>query len=135
MRRIEVAALRGLSRFVGRELEMNELSRIQQRMLTGHGRVTAVVGEVGIGKSRLLLEFVHAPTVSGCMVFETGTVSYGQSTPYFPVLKLLRQHFLLKEGRAGRRRARSGSPRPWSILGLEHGGAPLQALLGVSARG
>ena len=130
MRRIEVAAMRGLTRFVGRELEMNELSRIQQRMLTGHGRVTAVVGEVGIGKSRLLFEFVHAPTVSGCMVFETGTVSYGQSTPYFPVLKLLRQQFLLKEDE-GAEVVRERVTTTLANLGLEHAVAPLQALLGV----
>jgi class 3 adenylate cyclase/tetratricopeptide (TPR) repeat protein len=130
MRRIEVAALRGLTHFVGRELEMNELSRIQQRMLAGHGRVTAVVGEVGIGKSRLLLEFVHAPPASGCMVFETATVSYGQSVPYFPVLKLLRQHFLLAEDEPAEV-VRDRIATTVGNLGLEQAVAPLQALLGV----
>jgi tetratricopeptide (TPR) repeat protein len=130
MRRIEVATLRGLTRFVGREMEMNELSRIHQRMLTGHGRVTAVVGELGIGKSRLLLEFIHAPTVSGCLVFETGTVSYGQSTPYFPVLKLLRQHLLPKEGEPVEV-VREQIATTLANLGLDQAVAPLQALLGV----
>ena len=130
MRRIEVAALRGLTRFVGREREMNELSRIHQRMLAGQGRVTAVVGELGIGKSRLLLEFVHAPTISGCLVFETGTVSYGQSTPYFSVLKLLRQHLVLKDGEPVEA-VREKITSTLSHLGLDQAAAPLQALLGV----
>lgn len=130
MRRIEVATLRGLTRFVGREREMNELSRIHQRMLAGQGRVTAVVGELGIGKSRLLLEFVHAPTISGCVVFETGTVSYGQSTPYFSVLKLLRQHLVLKDGEPVEA-VREKITSTLSHLGLDQAAAPLQALLGV----
>ncbi len=130
LRRIEAAALRGLTRFVGRETEMAELARLHEESLAGQGRVTAVVGELGIGKSRLLLEFIHSPATSGCLVFETGTVSYGQSTPYLPVVNLLRQYFLLKDG-DGIGAVQEKIVPTLTGMGLEQTVAPLLALLGV----
>jgi hypothetical protein len=71
----------------------------------GHGQVVAVVGEPGVGKSRLFYEFVHShrfvrskedapPSVSGdWLVVESGSVSYGTATPYLPVIDLLKAYF------------------------------------------
>ena len=98
MRRIEVAALRGLTRFVGRETGAEELRPHPPADARRAWPVTAVVGELGIGKSRLLLEFVHAPTVSGCPCSKPAPSLTASTTPYFPVLNLLRQHLALKDG-------------------------------------
>jgi class 3 adenylate cyclase/tetratricopeptide (TPR) repeat protein len=131
LRRIEVAAQRGLTRFVGREPEMEELQHIHQRALDGQGRVTAVVGELGIGKSRLLLEFVHSPPVSGCLVFETSTASYGRTMPYLPVLNLLRQYFLINDGDSLEAVREKIEVTLTNLGGLDHAITPLLALFGA----
>src|SRR6185312_8989359 len=59
--RLQVAAGRGLTKFVDREAEMAALQDALARAATGHGQVLSLVGEPGIGKSRLLYEFVHSP--------------------------------------------------------------------------
>ena len=61
-------------------------------------RWTAVVGEAGVGKSRLVYEFVHAHQTQGWLVLESAAVSYGKATPYFPVLDLLRRYCHLEDG-------------------------------------
>ena len=65
----------------------------------GHGQVVALVGEAGVGKSRLAYEFVHAHPTQGWRVLESASVSYGKATPYFPVIDLLQA--LLPRGGAG----------------------------------
>ena len=68
----------------------------------GHGQVVAVVGEAGVGKSRLVDEFVQAAHTQGWLVLDSAAVSYGQATPYFPVLDLLRRYCHLEEGEDAR---------------------------------
>ena len=58
----------------------------------GHGQVAAVVGEAGVGKSRLVYECVHSHRTQGWQVLESTSVSYGQAAPYLPVLDLLRRY-------------------------------------------
>jgi predicted ATPase len=58
----------------------------------GHGQVVALVGEAGVGKSRLAYEFVHAHSTQSWRVLESASVSYGKATPYFPVIDLLRRY-------------------------------------------
>ena len=53
----------------------------------GHGQVVALVGEAGVGKSRLVYEFIHSHHTQGWRVLESASVSYGKATPYFPVLE------------------------------------------------
>lgn len=98
IRRMEATTLRGLTRFVGREHELVELRRALERAVAGHGSVTGAVGEPGIGKSRFFLEFTKSPLASGCLVLEGGTVSYGRTTAYLPILDLLRRYFGFSEG-------------------------------------
>jgi tetratricopeptide (TPR) repeat protein len=57
--RLEAAARRGLTRFVGRNSELEQLRGALDRASLGHGQVVAVVGEPGVGKSRLIWEFTH----------------------------------------------------------------------------
>src|SRR6266446_5632649 len=59
-RRLEAAAARGLTPFVGRQQELEAVHQALERAQTGHGQLVALVGEAGVGKSRLAYEFVHA---------------------------------------------------------------------------
>jgi class 3 adenylate cyclase len=96
-RRLQAAAMRGLTRFVGRQHELDALRQALAQAKTGHGQVVALVGEAGVGKSRLAYEFVHAHPTQGWRVLESASVSYGKATPYFPVLDLLRRYCHLEE--------------------------------------
>ena len=82
----------GLTRFVGRQQELVALQQALERAGAGHGQVVAVVGEAGVGKSRLVYEFVHSHSTAGWLVLESTSVSYGKATPYFPVIDLLKRH-------------------------------------------
>jgi hypothetical protein len=57
----------------------------------------ALVGEAGVGKSRLAYEFVHSHHTSGWLVLESASVSYGKATPYYPVIDLLRRYCHVEE--------------------------------------
>ena len=91
-RRLQASAARGLTRFVGRQTELAALQQALERAGAGHGQVVAVVGEAGVGKSRLVYEFVHSHHTPGWLVLESASVSYGKATPYFPVLDLLKRY-------------------------------------------
>jgi class 3 adenylate cyclase len=91
--RLHAAAARGLTRFVGRDAELELLRQALARTGVGNGQVVAVVGEPGVGKSRLVWEFTHSHRSQGWLVLETASVSYGKATTYFPVLELLRSYF------------------------------------------
>jgi predicted ATPase/class 3 adenylate cyclase len=90
--RLQAAAARGLTRFVGRDAELEVLRHTLERAGAGHGQVAALVGEPGVGKSRLLWEFTHSHRTQGWQVLESGSVSYGKATSYLPVSDLLRTY-------------------------------------------
>jgi class 3 adenylate cyclase/tetratricopeptide (TPR) repeat protein len=90
--RLQATAARGLTRFVGRDTELATLGQALERARAGHGQVVAVVGEAGVGKSRLVYECLHSHHTQGWRVLEGTSVSYGKATPYFPVLDLLRRY-------------------------------------------
>jgi class 3 adenylate cyclase/tetratricopeptide (TPR) repeat protein len=96
-RRLQAAAARGLTRFVGREREIEALCQALDRAGTGYGQVVAVVGEAGVGKSRLAYEFVHSHRTEGWLVLESASVSYGKATPYFPIIDLLKRYVHVEE--------------------------------------
>jgi class 3 adenylate cyclase len=91
--RFHAAASRGLTRFVGRDAEIELLRQALGRAGEGHGQVVAVVGETGVGKSRLAWEFTHSHRSQGWLVLEAVSVSYDKATTYFPVIELLRSYF------------------------------------------
>jgi class 3 adenylate cyclase len=97
-RRLQVAATRGLTRFVGRQHELDTLSQALEQARTGHGQVVALVGEAGIGKSRLVYEVVHSHRTQGWRVLESASVSYGKATAYFPVIDLLKRYAHVEDG-------------------------------------
>jgi tetratricopeptide (TPR) repeat protein len=91
-RRLQAAAQRGLTPFIGREPELAALTQALARAGAGHGQVVALVGEAGVGKSRLGYECLHSHRTQGWRVLEAASVSYGKATPYFPVLDLLKRY-------------------------------------------
>src|SRR5881409_3051733 len=91
--RLEAAARRGLTRFVGRSAELEQLRGALDRASLGHGQVVAVVGEPGVGKSRLFWELIHSHRVHGWLIVQSASVSYGKATAYLPVIELLRGYF------------------------------------------
>jgi class 3 adenylate cyclase/tetratricopeptide (TPR) repeat protein len=91
-RRLQASAARGLTRFVGRQQEVAALRQALARAGAGHGQVVALVGEAGVGKSRLVYEFTHAHHTHGWLVLESASVFYGKATPYFPVIELLKRY-------------------------------------------
>jgi class 3 adenylate cyclase/tetratricopeptide (TPR) repeat protein len=91
--RLQVAAARGLTPFVGRHSELRILADAQSRAAAGRGQVVAVVGEPGVGKSRLLWEFLRAGRLDGWLVLEAGGLPYGKHTSYQPIVALLRAYF------------------------------------------
>jgi class 3 adenylate cyclase/tetratricopeptide (TPR) repeat protein len=91
-RRLQAAAVRGLTPFVGRQPELEALHQTLTQAQTGHGQVVALVGDAGVGKSRLVYEGVHSHRTQGWRVLESASVSYGKATPYFPVIDLLKRY-------------------------------------------
>ncbi len=94
--RMEAAAARGLTRFVGRETELETLRQALAKAHAGHGQVVALVGEPGVGKSRLFWEFIHSHRTQGWLVLEGGSASYGKATPYLLVIDLLKAYFQIE---------------------------------------
>jgi class 3 adenylate cyclase len=90
--RLQAAAACGLTRFVGRQHELETVQQALAQAQAGHGQVAALVGEAGVGKSRLVYEVVHSYRTQGWLVLESASVSYGKATPYFPVLDLLKRY-------------------------------------------
>jgi class 3 adenylate cyclase/tetratricopeptide (TPR) repeat protein len=91
--RLQAAARRGLTRFVGRDGEVEHLRRVLGQAGAGRGQVVAIVGEAGVGKSRLVYEFTHSHRVQDWLILEASSVSYGKATSYLPMVDLLKGYF------------------------------------------
>ncbi len=90
--KLQVAARRGLVRFVGRQSELQQIQRALESAKAGHGQIVGVMGEPGVGKSRLFYEF-KLLSQRGCLVLETFSVSHGKAYPYLPLIDLLKNYF------------------------------------------
>jgi len=101
--RLQRAAGRGLTKFVGREREIEALKHAAELARQGHGQIVAAMAEPGVGKSRLLFEF-KATSQSGWMVLETFSISHGKASAYLPVIDLLHSYFEITADDDGRRR-------------------------------
>jgi class 3 adenylate cyclase/tetratricopeptide (TPR) repeat protein len=91
--RLQVSAARGLTRFIGRDTELEQLRLALERAATSHGQIVAVVGEPGVGKSRLVWELAHSHRTQGWLVLESSSVSYGKATTFLPTIDLMRAYF------------------------------------------
>ncbi|MFC1859015.1 adenylate/guanylate cyclase domain-containing protein [Thermodesulfobacteriota bacterium] len=96
--RIEAALAKGLTRFVGREKEMDALQEAFEKARSGRGQVVGIVGEAGVGKSRLLLELQKALLEGTYTYLEGRCLHYGGAMPLLPILDILRSYFEVKEG-------------------------------------
>jgi class 3 adenylate cyclase/tetratricopeptide (TPR) repeat protein len=133
----ELAARRGLTKFVGREREVAEMKRALELARSGHGQIVAAVAEAGTGKSRLVYEF-RAMLPGDCKVLEAYSVSYGKASAYLPVLELLYGYFGIEDADdKAARRAKIESrisaldpvlndalPLLYTLLGLHEGPDP-----------
>ncbi len=95
--RLQATAARGLTPFVGRDTELDRLQQLLERARAGRGQLVAVVGDAGVGKSRLYWELIHSPRREGWLVLESFSVSYGMATSYLPVIDLLKRYFEIDE--------------------------------------
>jgi adenylate cyclase len=91
--RFDVARARGLTRFVGRYADLQTLDAALGRAIEGNGQVVGVVGEAGVGKSRLCYEFVQRCLARGIEVYQSHCPAHGKTTPLVPILELLRSYF------------------------------------------
>jgi len=139
--RLQVAARRGLTRFVGRHSEMDQMRQALEQAKEGHGQIVGVMGEPGMGKSRLFYEF-KLTSQSGNLILEAFSVSYGKASPYLPLIELLKTYFQIqpqddertrKEKVAGKvlildRSLEDTLPYLFSLLGIEDPQASLQQM-------
>jgi class 3 adenylate cyclase/tetratricopeptide (TPR) repeat protein len=93
--RLQALARHGLTRFVGRDDEIRQLRHALDLAYARHGQIVALVGEPGVGKSRLIHEFTRTPHSDAWRVLQAGAVSYGSATSYLPVTEFLKSYFQL----------------------------------------
>jgi class 3 adenylate cyclase/predicted ATPase len=140
--RLQVSASRyGLTRFVGRQREMEQLNQALEQAKAGHGQIVGTMGEPGLGKSRLFYEF-KLLSLSGCLVLEAYSVSHGKATAYLPVIELLKSYFDIQaQDDERKRREKVGGkvlmldrsledtlPYLFVLLGIEEQPSPLQQM-------
>jgi predicted ATPase len=139
--RLQVALRRGVTRFVGRQRELEQLQHALLQAKAGHGQIVGVMGEPGLGKSRLFYEFkLLAPR--DCLILDAYSVSYGKASPYLPVIELLKSYFQIQphEEERSRRQKVIGKvleldrsledtlPYVFALLGVEEEPSPLQQM-------
>ena len=95
--RLQAAAARGLTRFVGRQGELEALRGALERAGAGQGQVVALVGEPGVGKSRLFWEFTRSHRTQGWLSLESSSVSYGKATAHLPLIDLLKTYLQIED--------------------------------------
>ncbi|MBI3757158.1 MAG: AAA family ATPase [Deltaproteobacteria bacterium] len=139
--RLQVSVRRGLTRFVGRQSEMEQLQRALEDAQAGHGQIVGTMGEPGLGKSRLFYEF-KLLSVGGCLVLEAYSVSHGKATAYLPVIELLKSYFDIQAQDDERKRQEKVTgkvlrldrsledtlPYLFALLGIEEQPSPLQQM-------
>ncbi len=108
--RLQRSAGRGLTKFVGREREMEAMRNAAELAHAGRGQIVAAMAEAGVGKSRLIFEF-EAKNQSGWMALEAFSVSHGKASAYLPVLDLLHGYFKINSDDDARARAKRSAAR------------------------
>ncbi|MFZ0887043.1 MAG: adenylate/guanylate cyclase domain-containing protein [Candidatus Binataceae bacterium] len=130
--RLQRSAGRGLTKFVGRQREMDALKNAAEQARAGHGQIVAAVGEPGVGKSRLFYEF-KAISQSGWMVLEAFSVSHGKASAFLPVIDLLWNYFRITSDDDERTRREKVNGKVVTLdRSLEDALPYLHALLGLS---
>jgi DNA-binding NtrC family response regulator/tetratricopeptide (TPR) repeat protein len=115
-----VHPLSGLTRLVGREAELQQLRNALAKTQAGHGQVVSVVGEAGLGKSRLVHELTAQLSRDGVPWFEGSCFAYGDSISYLPFLRIVKETFGL-EGLASEAEAKQQMAQNLAMLDLDPG--------------
>jgi len=137
----QLSTRRGLTRFVGRDAEMDAIARAAELAKAGHGQIVCVVAEPGVGKSRLFHEF-KVKNQSSWMVLEAFSVSHGKSFAFQPVIDLLHSYLRIapeddtrtrREKVNGKvltldRKLEDSLPYLFGVLGLIEGDNPLAGM-------
>jgi class 3 adenylate cyclase len=100
--RLQAFAARGLTRFIGRQAEFEALRQALERAGTSHGQGVAVIGEPGVGKTRLVYEFIRSHHTHDWLVLASSSASYGKATTYLPVRDLFKAYFQIDDRDDGR---------------------------------
>jgi class 3 adenylate cyclase/tetratricopeptide (TPR) repeat protein len=131
--RIAASTARGLTRFVGRDHELECLKDAFKKVQSGEGQIVSLVGEAGVGKSRLLLEFRRCIPKGERFYLEGQCLHYGGVMPYLPVLDMIRTFIGIKEGEK-EQTIQNGLQTRIIELGenLAHTIPPLQELLSIA---
>ncbi|MBI3249601.1 MAG: AAA family ATPase [Deltaproteobacteria bacterium] len=130
--RLQVAARRGLSRFIGRQDELLSLQQALEHAKRGQGSIHGVRGAPGVGKSRLFHEFKQTAG-PGCLVLETFALPHGKSYAYLPLVELLKGYFHISAHDDERRRREKITGKVLTLdRDLEETLPYLFGLLGVS---
>ena len=95
--RFAASVAKGLTPFVGRRNSMSMLVSVYQNLQAGSGQVVGIVGEAGVGKSRLLLEFIDSLDEEEFTYLEGRCLHYGSSVSYLPVLDIIKSYFGIKD--------------------------------------
>ena len=139
--RLQMSARRGLSRFVGRHTEMDQMQQALAQAQAGHGQIVGVMGEPGLGKSRLFHEF-KLISQSSSLILEAFAVSHGHNSPYLPIIELLTAYFEIDSSDDERKRREKVNgkvltldrtleetlPYLFSLLGIEEAHSSLQQM-------
>ncbi|HDM78320.1 MAG TPA: guanylate cyclase, partial [Deltaproteobacteria bacterium] len=96
--RLDVSLAKGLSQFTGREAELQTLGNLFKKACNSRGQIAAIVGNVGVGKSRLVFEFRQSLPRGDYLYLEGRCLPYGSSMAYLPILDILRTLFKIKDG-------------------------------------
>jgi len=96
--RVQAGAVRGLTPLVGRNVEIDIFNKLVERVSAGRGQILAMIGEPGIGKSRLVHEFTRHQLPPGWLVLEGASASYGKATSYLPLVEMLHHYFGIATG-------------------------------------
>jgi predicted ATPase len=117
---LQLSSRRGLSRFVGRDREIEEMKRALERTIGGRGQVVAAMGAAGLGKSRLFYEFKMIAG-GGCLTLEVFSVSHGKASAYLPVHRpaqeLFRDHLQRMPNASGAKKSHRQSAGAGSHCG------------------
>jgi class 3 adenylate cyclase/tetratricopeptide (TPR) repeat protein len=136
--RLQRAAARGYTKFVGREREIQALKQAADLAQQGRGQIVVAMAEPGVGKSRLFYEF-KATSASGWLVLEALSISHGKASAYLPVIDLVRNYFEISAADDERKRREKVAgkiaildrsledtlPYLYSLLGIVEGHDPL----------
>ena len=130
--RLQVTATRrGLTRFIGRQRELEQMQYALAQAKAGHGQIVSVMGEPGLGKSRLFYEF-QLLSRAGCLILEAYSVSHGKASPYLPVIELLKSYFDIQPQDEERKRREKVTGKVLTLdRSLEDALPYLFALLGI----